>query len=175
MDEYYVIDEGTTIESKLDELLDLLSTNIKETEAEAGKNSEFSQYVDGFKELYKLRQADISRDFDQGIQDAERERKNCEYLEDVARKTEEMKLRNRELDLKEREIAVKEREADIKEAGANEDRRWWNNPLIPTLMCCATAIGINVTAIKINNSEFPIKNGVSQWMQKANIKLPFGF
>ena len=174
MNEDYVINEEI-IETKLDELLKILIAKITDDDAESDKDGKFSKYVDEFKELYKLRQADFSRDFYQGIKDAERERKNCEYLEDVARKTEEMKLRNRELDLKEREIAVKERETDIKEMSVNGDRRWWNNPLIPTLMSCATAIGINAYAIKVNNSEFPIKNNISQWMQKANIKLPFGF
>lgn len=174
-EDYAINEEVTTIESKLDELLVLLTDEIKDTKAESGKSSEFSQYVDGFDKLYKLRQADISRDFDQGIKDAERERKNCEYLEDVARKTEEIKLRNRELDLREREISAKEREVDIREASQKDSGRWWNNPLIPTAMSCVAAIYINVSAIKINNSEFPIKNNISQWMQKANIKLPFGF
>lgn len=174
MNEDYAINVET-IESKLDELLILLIAKITNEDAESDKDGKISKYVDEFKELYKLRQADISRDFDQGIKDAERERKNCEYLEDVARKTEEIKLRNRELDLREREIVVKEREVDIREASQKDSGRWWNNPLIPTVMSCATAVGINAYAIKINNSEFPIKNNISQWMQKANIKLPFGF
>ena len=96
---------------------------------------------------------------------------NTEYLEDVARKTEEIKLKNRELDLREREIAVREREADIREASARAEAKWWNSKLIPTALSCLTVAGINLGAIWVNNSEFPLKNGISQWMQKPNIKL----
>ena len=174
MNEDYAIND-VMIEDNLDELLKLLAEKIKNTDAESGKDSRLSQYIDGFDKFYKLRQADIDNDFDRGIKDAEKDRKNCEYLEDVARKTEEMKIRNRELDLREREIAAKEREIDIKESSRIDGSRWWNNPIIPTLISCATAIGINAYAIRVNNSEFPIKNNISQWMQKANIKLPFGF
>ncbi len=166
----YAINE-VTVENDLDELLTLLKSKIEETNAESGKNSEFSQYGDLYEKLYKLRQADISQDFDQGIKDAERERKNCEYLEDVARKTEEIKLKNRELDLREREIAVREREADIREVSAKAEAKWWNSKLIPTALSCITIAGINLGAIWVNNSEFPLKNGISQWMQKPNIKL----
>jgi len=166
MNENYDINEVAT-NNDLEELLEYFKSKILETEAESERNGKLSQYIDGFDKVYKLMQADRNNEVEHDIKYAERDRKKCEYLESVARKTEEDKFKDRELNLKEREL-------DIKECNVKADAHWWNNPIIPTALSCLTVFGVNYMAIKVNNSEFPIKNTVSQWMLRPNIKLPFG-
>ncbi len=114
------------------------------------KSSEFSQRVDAYDKFYKLYLADTGQEFDHYIQDTDRERKNCEYLEDTDHKNKELKL--------------KERELDIKESSARESGRWWNKPLVQTAMICGTTLIVNGIALRMNASEAPLKNIFERWM-----------
>ena len=175
-----------TMRDDLLELLALTSEKIRntdaETETDSKKRSKYSQYIDGYDKLYKLLLADDGQAFDQYIQDSELERKKCEYLEDVARKTKELELRAKELELKEKELQelsknrerennLKEREIDIHEATAKDNGRWWNRPIVQTGLACFTIGVVNISGMIINTTEFPIKNIIEKWMQKPNIKL----
>ena len=113
-------------------------------------SSEFSQRVDAYDKFYKLYLADMSQEFDRYIQDADRERKNCEYLEDT--------------DHKNKEIKLKERELDIKEVSVSEGGRWWNKPLVQTAMICGTTLIVNCVALYMNASEAPLKSIYERWM-----------
>lgn len=114
------------------------------------KSSEFSQRVDAYDKFYKLYLADTGQEFDHYIQDTDRERKNCEYLEDTDHKNKELKL--------------KERELDIKEVSVSESGRWWNKPLAQTAMICGTTLIVNCVALYMNASEAPLKSIFERWM-----------
>ncbi len=120
-------------------------------------SSEFSQRVDAYDKIYKLYLADIDQEFDRYIKDAERERKNCEYLEDTDHKNKEIKLKTQELNLKEREL-------EAKEISAKESGRWWNRPIVQTAMICGTTLVVNGVAIYLNASETPLKSIFEKWM-----------
>lgn len=157
--------ESTEIkeETMRDDLVELLAwlkeevmsapTSVIES-GEDGKrkksSSEFSQRVDAYDKFYKLYLADTGQEFDHYIQDADRERKNCEYLEDTDHKNKELKLKERELDIKEVSIA--------------DGGRWWNKPLAQTAMICGTTLIVNGIALYMNASEAPLKSIFERWM-----------
>jgi hypothetical protein len=132
---------------------------------EQGKKSgpsEFSQDVDAYEKLWKIRQAELNRDLEEKIKLTEQERKNGEHLEEIARKTEEFKLRWKELELKEREL-------DIREESAKESCRWWNKPLVQTGLICGTTLVVNGFAIYLNVSETPLKSILEKWMIRPRL------
>ena len=179
-------DNEITMRDDLVKLLDLMKEKIESTDAETEldpkKKSKFSQYVDGYEKLYKLLLADTSQGFDQYIQEADKERRNCEYLEDVARKNRELDLKKKELEIREKEyleaaldrkrdLEIKQQEVEIKEQSARNSGKWWNAPIAQTGLACAFITVINISGMMINNSEFPIKNIIEKWMQKPNIRI----
>ena len=163
--------ESTEIkeETMRDDLMELLvwlkeevrsaPTSIVVESGEDGKkkksSSEFSQRVDAYDKIYKLYLADISQEFDYYIQNADRERKNCEYLEDTDHKNKELKL--------------KERELDIKEASMTEGRSWWNKPIAQTALICGTTLIVNGVALYLNASETPLKSIFERWMVRPRM------
>jgi hypothetical protein len=120
-------------------------------------SSEFSQRVEAYDKIYKLYLADIDQEFDRYIKDAERERKNCEYLEDTDHKNKEIGLKSRDLDIKEREL-------DAREISAKESGKWWNKPIAQTALICGTTLIVNGVAIYLNASETPLKSIFEKWM-----------
>ena len=171
MNENYESNE--TMREDLVELLEWLKDEIMSaptsTTVESGedgkkirKSSEFSQRVDAYDKFYKLYLADQGQEFDHIIQDADRERKNCEYLEDTDHKNKEIKLKTRELD-------IRERENDIKEMTAKESGRWWNKPIIQTAAVCGTTLIVNGVALYLNASEAPLKNIFERWMIRPKL------
>ena len=169
MEENYEI-TTETLRTGLDEVLDWLKDEIISAPksapfTEQGKKSgpsEFSQDVDAYEKLWKIRQAELNRDLESDIKNAEKERKNCEYLEETAQKNKELKLKERELELKEREMYVKE-------LSAKENCRWWNKPLVQTGAICATTLVVNGIALYFNASETPLKNIFSNWMIRPRL------
>lgn len=169
MEENYEI-TTETLRTGLDEVLDWLKDEIMSAPknapfTEQGKKSgpsEFSQDVNAYVELWKIRQAELNRDLESDIKHAEKERKNCEYLEETAQKNKELKLKERELELKEREMYVKE-------LSAKENCRWWNKPLVQTGAICATTLVVNGIALYFNASETPLKNIFSNWMIRPRL------
>lgn len=165
---YEIINE--TLRDGLEEVLDWLKDEIMSASkstpfTEQGKKSgpsEFSQDVDAYEKLWKIYQAEQSRDLDSEIKHAEKDRKNCEYLEDVAQK-------NKELKLKERELEVKEREMYVKELSAKESSRWWNKPIVQTAIICGTTLVVNGFAIYMNGSESPLKSIYEKWMVRPRL------
>ena len=161
MSEIYESTE-TREETMRDDLVELLTwlkdevmsapTSVIESgeDGKKKKSSEFSQRVDAYDKIYKLYLADMGQEFDHYIQDVDRERKNCEYLEDT--------------DHKNKEIKLKERELDIKESSARESGRWWNKPLAQTAMICGTTLIVNGIALRMNASEAPLKSIFERWM-----------
>ena len=125
MEENYEIN-SETLRSDLEEILDWLKDEIMVASksvpiTEQGKKggaSEFSQDIDAYDKLWKIYQAELSRDLDSDIRRAELDRKNCEYLESIAKRTEELKIKMKELDLKTEEFEnvsrYRERELDLK-------------------------------------------------------------
>lgn len=125
MEENYEINSETLREG-LEEVLDWLKDEIMSAPksvpfTEQGKKSgpsEFSQDVDAYEKLWKIYQAEQSRDLDSDIKHADLDRKNCEYLESIAKRTEELKIKMKELDLKTEEFEnmsrLKERELDLR-------------------------------------------------------------
>ena len=169
MDENYEINTET-LRTGLDEVLDWLKEEIMSSPksapfTEQGKKSgpsEFSQSVDAYEKLWKIRQAELNRDLESDIKHAEKERKNCEYLEEVAQKNKELKLKERELELKEREMYVKE-------LTAKESCRWWNKPIVQTGLICGTTLVVNGFAIYLNTSETPLKSILEKWMIRPRL------
>ncbi len=169
MEENYEITTETLREG-LDEVLDWLKDEIMSAPksapfTEQGKKSgpsEFSQDVDAYEKLWKIRQAELNRDLEERIKTTEQERKNGEHLEEIARKTEEFKLRWKELELKEREL-------DIREESAKESCRWWNKPLVQTGLICGTTLVVNGFAIYLNVSETPLKSILEKWMIRPRL------
>lgn len=169
MEENYEITTETLREG-LDEVLDWLKDEIMSASknaplTEQGKKSgpsEFSQDVDAYEKLWKIRQAELNRDLDSDIKHAEKDRKNCEYLEETAQK-------NKELNLKERELEVKEREMYVKELTAKESGRWWNKPIVQTALICGTTLVVNGFAIYMNGSESPLKSIYEKWMVRPRL------
>lgn len=125
MEENYEI-TTETLRTGLDEVLDWLKDEIMSASknapfTEQGKKSgpsEFSQDVNAYVELWKIRQAELNRDLESDIKHAEIDRKNCEYLESIAKRTEELKLKARELDLRDEDSdnnsRIRNREIDIR-------------------------------------------------------------
>ena len=169
MEENYEI-TTETLRTGLDEVLDWLKDEIKSASknapfTEQGKKSgpsEFSQDVDAYEKLWKIRQAELNRDLESDIKNAEKERKNCEYLEETAQKNKELKLKERELELKEREMYVKE-------LSAKENCRWWNKPIAQTALVCLTTLAVNGVAIYMNGSESPLKSIYEKWMVRPRL------
>ena len=169
MEENYEITTETLREG-LDEVLDWLKDEIMSSQksvpfTEQGKKSgpsEFSQNVDAYEKLWKIRQAEENRDLESDIKHAEKDRKNCEYLEETAQK-------NKELNLREREIGLKEREMYVKELTAKESCRWWNKPIVQTGLICGTTLVVNGIALYFNASETPLKNIFSTWMIRPRL------
>ncbi len=169
MDENYEINSETLREG-LEEVLDWLTDEIMSSDkstpvTEQGKKSgpsEFSQNVDAYDKLWKIYQAELGRDLESDIKHAEKDRKNCEYLEEVSQKNRELKLRERELELKEREMYVKE-------LTAKESGRWWNKPIVQTALICGTTLVVNGFAIYMNGSESPLKSIYEKWMVRPRL------
>ena len=187
MEKNYEINEET-LRCDLEEILDWLkedlmtaSKNVPITEqGKRAGSSEFSQVVDAYKKVWEIYQAKLDSDADIRIKQAEIDRKNCEYLENVAKRTEELKLREKEFELKSqeildnararnRELEVKDREADIKELSAKESGRWWNKPLVQTGMICLTTLTVNGIALYLNATEAPLKNIFERWMIRPKL------
>lgn len=176
MNENYESTESreVTMRDDLEELLTWLKdevmsapTSVIVESGEDGKkvkksSSEFSQRVDAYDKIYKLYLADRGQEFDHYIQDADRERKNCEYLENTDQKNKEIKLKTRELDLK-------ERETDIREIVAHADGKWWNRPIAQTGLVCLATFIVNGVAIYMNGSESPLKSIYERWMIRPKL------
>lgn len=125
MDENYEIN-SETLRNDLEEVLDWLKDEIMSApksvpfteQGKKGGPSEFSQDVDAYEKIWKIYQTELSRDLDSDIKRAELDRKNCEYLESIAKRTEELKIKMKELDLKTSEFEnlsrIRERELDLK-------------------------------------------------------------
>lgn len=178
-----------TLRGELEEVIHWLKDEIMSSSksvpvTEQGKkagNSEFSQNVDAYIKAWGVYQTELSRDIEYENQLADRERKNCEYLENAAKNTREFEVRNKELELKERifrdesrnrtcDLGIKEREADAHEMSARENSKWWNKPITQTLATCLTAFAINGVAIYMNGSEAPLKSIYEKWMIRVSPK-----
>ena len=200
MDENYEI-TSETLREELEETLDWLQTEVMAaprsvaiTDGKKSGPSEFSQCVDAYEKLWKIYQAELNRDLDSDIKHTELDRKNCEYLESIAKRTAELKLKERELELREeesefrekeldikaeasqseskardRELEVKERDMYVRELTAKEGCRWWNKPIAQTALVCLTTLAVNGVAIYMNGSESPLKSIYEKWMVRPRL------